>query len=222
MRPPRFASAEFVGLFNRIAIYEILTGPFSLSGAAPMTFRSQSVRDHPAGAFARRAGPTHLDPVATTTVSGGGFFANRITVGDKPVMVTHVGRYHSPGNTGLHQVMILKRSLGVKDAPAVPSEMIATALVDASQSADADGLNYIRLERPIILLPGEIYYLASLENTNEQSPEPFPATGDCTVSTHALFGTGFTLDTEQNYHMTTAGTWEVLQYFAPLVNIKIN
>jgi hypothetical protein len=173
-----------------------------------------------------------------TTGSAAGYYANKVTVGDKPVMVTHLGRYRTVGttpNSARHEVAILRAETGAKDATDKPTENVAMAEVDASQPAEADGFNYARLDQPVVLRPGETYYLVTIENTYDAetpsgTPDLFPRSGDTQPGTpsNPLFGTGFTVDQDHNYTVDETGHWlptdtyDTEASFVPIVNIKIN
>lgn len=162
-----------------------------------------------------------------TTATVAGFFAHKITVGTSPVLVTHLGRMHTFDNSGRHQVCLIRAAMGAFDATNKPSEIVASVIVDANQRRDEwDSYDYERLEKPVVLQPGESYYLASLENTYERGTstgviDKFPSAGSCSLNTNnPLLGTGFSLDTTSNYMLGTDGWTSVA--FAPLTNLKIN
>jgi hypothetical protein len=169
------------------------------------------------------ASPNYSAPPAQPAL-----IANKIDVGASPAMVTHVGRWKFPGvvgffpaNTGRHRVAILRATRGARDAAGRPTEVVASAVVDASQAAASDGYNYARLERPVVLRPGESYYIATTESGGDQE-RYLGAVSSYAVSTNPLFGTGLTIDTSNNYTMNEDGTWDDSAGFAPLVNLKIN
>jgi hypothetical protein len=158
------------------------------------------------------------------------YYGNKITVGDKPVMVTHLGRYRKSDNAQMHALAIFRAEPGANDAAETPTEIVASCMVDASLPGESDGFNYARLEQPIILNPGETYYLASLENTFTAfgGGDQFPSEGaqQAGIPDSELFGSGFTVDQEHNYTRTTDGAWAQTELnggrFAPMVSIKVN
>jgi hypothetical protein len=174
-------------------------------------------------------------PIITTYyplpgVDAVGFYGNRITVGETPVMVTHLGRWRESDNEQSHMLAIFRAERGPHDASDRPTGIVATVSVDASRAAETDGFNYARLEQPVVLRPGESYYLASLENTFAAfgGGDRFPSAGwtQSGIPDSPLFGSGFVVHQARNYTQTAQGDWVETNLnggqFAPMVNIKIN
>jgi hypothetical protein len=124
-----------------------------------------------------------------------------------------------------HQVVIMRARDGSQDEPEMPSEIIAEATVDASVAAESDGFNYADLDRPVVLLPGQTYFIGSSENVNAVgAQDAFPEGGSYTPAFNmsgSPYGTGFTLDATNLWRIKDNGEWEAKTYFTPLVNIKI-
>jgi hypothetical protein len=106
-----------------------------------------------------------------------GYRGFELAVGDKPLMVTRLGRYKLAGNTELHQVIVMRKAEGVRDASDKPSEVVATAMIDASKAAAADGYNYTILEKPVIFEKGLTYYVASFEEYSSATGDTFAVGG---------------------------------------------
>lgn len=151
-----------------------------------------------------------------------GYVGVNIKTENKPIMVTHLGRYRITNsqhpNSQLHQVIILKKTTGVRDDTGKPSEIIASAIVDANQSTlkGDNGYNFTRLIDPVVLEPNSEYFIGSYEK----------AEGDYYLTSGSILPTNSTLWSTINPINTSCamnpenGTLIQQQTFTPIVNMK--
>ena len=163
---------------------------------------------------------------APTTFTG--YRGIRITTGDKPLMATHLGRFHVSGDNKYHELIIVKVSLGIRDGTSKPSEVIARTVLDTSTTV-VNGYNFVALEQPVVLEPNAQYYAASYENY-ASGREPYlnltsAYTNNCSA---AIWGNGATVDTGNAYLLDNAsgnwssGVWSASSgHFVPNVNLKV-
>jgi fibronectin type 3 domain-containing protein len=193
-------------------------------GFGPLNFKYESASQ---SLFPSVGGPED----ATTDFKG--YRGIMLTVGDRPVKVTQLGRYKSTGNDDRHQVVIVKKALGDVDETDMPSEIVSSVMVDASGAAEADGYTYARLQNPVVLERGQAYIVASYEDfaATPQTGDTFLLTGTATPQTGSgLWGAGGGVEnsgTANEIHVYTmdpaVGQWNLdSTNYAPIVNLKLN
>lgn len=84
-----------------------------------------------------------------------GYVGMHLVVGSQPLTVTALGRFKLSGNTGKHQVKLVRASDG--------ADVTGAAVTVDLASGNANEFQYARLSSPIILSPGTAYYLMSQE-----------------------------------------------------------
>jgi hypothetical protein len=152
-----------------------------------------------------------------------------VTIGSDPIMVTHVGRYWTSGNSQVHHVIIIRRDEGVVDGAGYPSEIVASALVHASASAVDGGYNYANLERPVVLESKTDYVIAVSETKQAEGGESYlQAASSFTPASGGLWdgvtiqsaGKAWVLDRDG----ADAGKLkeDSPNSFSPIVNVKIH
>jgi hypothetical protein len=181
--------------------------------------------------------PTDSTTYADMGTQFSGYRAIKVTIGNKPIMVTHLGRFNMgtllsggippqtiQANVHQHQVLILKVPLGVQDVAGVPSEVVASVTVDGSQNTG--NYQYVKLEQPVVLESKTAYFIATYEdnvNAIPQYRESFMYQGTANAQTGAgTLWEGVTVQTDRVYTMnpTGNGQWTTVWTFAPIVNIK--
>jgi len=87
--------------------------------------------------------------------NSGLFVGARIVIGPNPLLVTALGRFKAPGNTGQHQVKLVNASDGI-DLP-------GGSVVVSMEPATVGQFAYADLPEPVLLTAGATYYLVSRE-----------------------------------------------------------
>lgn len=87
-----------------------------------------------------------------------GFFGMKIVVGSNPINVEQLGRYFIPGNGRIHEMRIVNAAT----QQMVPNSQV---MVDITKGSPNEFV-YEAVTGPVTLMPGQEYYIVSLEQIN--------------------------------------------------------